>query len=279
MLGPPLDVKLHPLLLQAFLKRQDELADVRFPFLSPRLELARDILVFPGVQVLECEVLELPLDLRQPEPVGERRVNIECLLREAHLALRRQILECPHIVKPVGKFEEHHTNVVDHRQKHLAVAFRLGHLVAAEDIRNLRSAVDDVGDDRSKFLPDILYFVLGIFGDIVEKGCCNGNVVQGDFFGDNHRHFIGMVEKGIAGRSNVVLVGFQAEFESPPDQIFIDGPKILPADKKEIFQFLFVDTISHEAPPSADSGIGGVSSFNCSTCSTTNILSSGMNVN
>ena len=49
-----------------------------------------DLVVLARVQALEGEVLELPLDRVDPEPVGERRVDLERLAGLLDLLLLRQ---------------------------------------------------------------------------------------------------------------------------------------------------------------------------------------------
>ena len=58
-----------------------------------------ELLVGVGIEVREGKVFELGLDLRDAEPVGERRVDVEGLLGDALLLVRRKGLEGAHIVQ------------------------------------------------------------------------------------------------------------------------------------------------------------------------------------
>ena len=62
-----------------------------------------DLGVLARVERLEREVLELPLQLVDTEPMGERGVDLERLASLLHLLLAPEILERPHVVQPVGE--------------------------------------------------------------------------------------------------------------------------------------------------------------------------------
>src|SRR5256885_1059801 len=83
-------------------------------------DLLLDVGKVPRLQVAEGEVLELDLDPLDAEPVGERRVDVESLLRDAVLRLGLHVLEGPHVVGPVGELDEDDANVLRHRDQHLA---------------------------------------------------------------------------------------------------------------------------------------------------------------
>ena len=70
MLRRPVDVGLDPELLQLLAERVGELVDRARALIAARLDELRDLLVRPGVQRLEGEVLELPLDLLDTEAVA-----------------------------------------------------------------------------------------------------------------------------------------------------------------------------------------------------------------
>ncbi len=111
-----LDPHLHQLLVQAVLHLFDEALALE----AAHLHLLGQLAVELRVQVLEGEVLELPLDGRDPQPVGERRVDVERLARDLDRPLALQMLEGAHVVQPVGELDEHHPHVLGHRQEHLA---------------------------------------------------------------------------------------------------------------------------------------------------------------
>ena len=86
----------------------------------PSARLRAISLVVLGLQVAERQVLELPLDLPDAQPIGQRRVDLHRLLGDAPLLVGRQILERPHVVQAIGQLDEHHADVLGHGQEHLA---------------------------------------------------------------------------------------------------------------------------------------------------------------
>ena len=91
-----------------------------------------DLRVLAGMQRLEREVLELPLESVDTEPVGERRVDLERLASLLRLLLLRLVLDRPHVVQAVGELDEDDAYVLRHRDDHLAVVLGLGLLAALE---------------------------------------------------------------------------------------------------------------------------------------------------
>ena len=61
-----------------------------------------------------------------PEPVRERRVDLERLLRLLHLLLLAEVLDRAHVVEAVGELDEDDSHVLRHRDDHLPVVLRLG---------------------------------------------------------------------------------------------------------------------------------------------------------
>src|SRR6185503_4282070 len=83
-------------LLELARERLHGLLDVALAHLAPRGELLGELLVVVGLEILEREVLELPLDLPDAEAVGERRVDLHRLLSDPPLLLGRQRRESAH---------------------------------------------------------------------------------------------------------------------------------------------------------------------------------------
>ena len=147
--------------------RRDLGRDVRLPQLLPEdlrgpvgLRLAvgplvgdhrLDLRVLPRVERLEGEVLELPLERVDAEPVRERRVHLERLARLLPLLLLALVLDRPHVVEAVGELDEDDADVLRHRDDHLPVVLGLGLLAALErDPGQLRDALDELRDLRRR---------------------------------------------------------------------------------------------------------------------------------
>ena len=89
-----------------------------------RLDRLTQVLVGLALEILERQILELVLDLAHPEPVGDRRVDVERLLGDLHAALFGQVVQRPHVVEPVGQLHQDDPDVIHHRQQHLPEVLR-----------------------------------------------------------------------------------------------------------------------------------------------------------
>ncbi len=103
------------------------------------------------VQRGERQILELLLQLLHPEPVRQRRVDVERLLGDALLLLERHRRDRAHVVQTVGELDDQDPEVLRHRDEHLAHRRRLLLLAAVEaDPFELRDTVDDRRDLRRR---------------------------------------------------------------------------------------------------------------------------------
>ena len=119
-------------------------------------DVALELVVDLGVQVAQRVVLELALDPVDAEPVRERRVDVERLLRDVALPLRRQVLQRPHVVGAVGELDQDDADVARHREDHLAEVLRLLLLAAGEvDLADLGDAVDQRRRSRRRTRLDL----------------------------------------------------------------------------------------------------------------------------
>ena len=148
----------------------DRPGDVVLAALAAGVEELRQLAEALGLEDLEGEVLELPLDLPDPEPLGQRRVDLLRLAGDPELLLGRQAVQRPHVVEPIGELDEDDPDVLGHREEHLPDVLGLLLLVAVgAELRQLRHAVDEAGDLRPEPLLDVLEPVLGVLGDVVEE--------------------------------------------------------------------------------------------------------------
>ena len=155
---------------------------------------------------MNAELLELVLDLAHAEAVGDRRVDVERLLRDLDPPLLGQMVERPHVVEAIGELDEDDADVVDHRQQHLAEVLRLALLLRRElDRAELGHAFDDVGDVGAEQLPDALDRRLGVLDDVVQQAGGDGDDVEphvGEQVGDLER----MDQVGLAGVPHLSFV-------------------------------------------------------------------------
>ena len=154
-------------------------ANVGLAALAMALQLPGDLAVGVGVHGLEGEVLELPLDLPDAEAVGQGRVDLSRLTRDALLLGRRQGAERAHVVEPVGQLDEDDADVLRHGQEHLADVLRLLLLMGqGAELAELGDAVDEACDIRAEVLLDVGERGLRVFRDVVKQRRRDGHRVQ-----------------------------------------------------------------------------------------------------
>ncbi len=158
----------HLCVLELRAQRARELVDHRFRALALGLDLRAQRIVRLGLEILERQLLELVLDLAHPEPVGDRRVDVERFLGNLHATLFRQVLERPHVVETVGELDQDDADVVNHGQEHLAEVLRLTFLARGEgNGADLGDTLDDMRDFGAKQLGDALGRGQRVFDDVM----------------------------------------------------------------------------------------------------------------
>ena len=135
-----------------------------------RLHRLREHAVAVGVEVREGEVLELLVDAVQPQPVRDRRVDLERLARDAAPLRRLDGVERAHVVQAVGELDQDDAHVARHREQHLAEVLGLRLLVRLElDLVELGDAVDELGDRLAEVAGDLGLGDRGVFGHVVQQ--------------------------------------------------------------------------------------------------------------
>ncbi len=88
--------------------------------------------------------------------MGDGGVDLERLLRDLVLAVGLKVFERAHVVQAIGEFDEHHADVIDHGEHHLAQVFGLRFFARGEiDLADLGDAFDDVRDLLAEFFADV----------------------------------------------------------------------------------------------------------------------------
>ena len=164
------------------------------------------------MQCRKGEVLELPLDLLDPEAVRERRVDVEGLLGGRSLGDLGHDRDRAHVVQTVGELDEQDAPVRRHGEEHLADGGGLLGLLRVElEAVELGDAVDDAGDDLAELLFDVLEAHTGVLDRVVQEGGFDGGRVKaelGNRQGDGGR--VGdVVLAGPAGLASVGALGCQ----------------------------------------------------------------------
>jgi hypothetical protein len=166
--------------------------------LTARGELLRDLFVLLGLEVFEREVLELPLDLPDAEPVGQRCVDLERLTGDALLLVGRERPERAHVVEPVAEFDDHDPQVVGHRQEHLPDVLGLMRVARLPlKTTELRDALHQTPDLVAELEPDVFGGARRVLGHVVQQRRRDGRRLHAEL-GDEHRHRGGMCDVRLA---------------------------------------------------------------------------------
>ena len=125
VLGPASDLGGDTLGAQRLAQALDGGAHEILALDAPLLELTRDALVELGLEEAERQVLELPLELAQAQPVGQRRQHLERLVGDAGLGCTPALGMPAQRLQPRGEPQQHDPDVARHRQRHPAQRLEL----------------------------------------------------------------------------------------------------------------------------------------------------------
>ncbi len=130
-----------------------------------------DLRVLLRVQGREREVLELPLEILDAEPVSQRRVDVEGLLRGPALLPLGHHGDRPHVVETVGELDHEDAPVARHRDEHLADGGGLLGLLRVElEPVELGDTVDDRRHLGPEALLDLVERQARVLDGVVEDG-------------------------------------------------------------------------------------------------------------
>jgi hypothetical protein len=139
------DTSVSQLALQAIDRVDDELLALG----SLLVEVLRNILVDRRMHETEGEVLELPLQLPDAEPIGQGRIQFQRLARHR----RAQRIGLDGVVtqglRARGQAQQDDANVFDHRQQHLAQHLDLRLHFLRLLVVTFRRMSDETASDRS----------------------------------------------------------------------------------------------------------------------------------
>ena len=163
-------------------------------------------------EIFEREVFELHFDLVYAEAIGDWREDVHSFAGDTFSFFRWEIVQCTHVMEPVGEFDDDDTDVGRHGEEHLTEVLKevLFALTMKSDLGKLGDAVDDVGDFRTETL---LYLREGdsrVFGYIMQESCRDSAGIHADASED-----LGGAEAmddiGFARASLLFLVGISSD--------------------------------------------------------------------
>jgi hypothetical protein len=230
VLRPPGQVGVDAVLLQLAAQDLDHALDVLLARDAAAGDLVGDLVVLLGLEVAEGQVLELPLQLPDAQAVGQRRVDLHGLLRDAAALGRRTELERAHVVQAVGQLDQHDADVLGHGQEHLAhvlgpqvLAVQLGPGLVTLDVQELHlvelgDAVDQSRDLAAEPTLDLAQRDAAVFGDVVTQRGDDGRRVHvdaGERLGDRQ----GMVDVRLARFPQLRRVRLGGERVGTPNRL------------------------------------------------------------
>ena len=174
------------------------------------------------LQVLESEILQLGLDAGHTKPVGERGVDLARLGGDPYPLLRRQRIERPHVVEPVGQLDDDDPRILGDRQQQLAVVLDLLLRRGAEgEAGDLGEAVHQPRHFGTEFPGDVLGTDVRVFDHVVQQGRADRGGVEELFhqsLGDGDR----MLNEVLARHPLLTPMRRRTEAQRPIDLLQIE---------------------------------------------------------
>ena len=191
VLFAPVDHRLDGGVRQAGLDRLLGLADHLAPVAARRARRLCQHAMAQGIQVRERQFLEFLVQVVQAQAVGDRRVDLHGLARDAAALGRRDRAQRAHVVQPVRELDEDDAHVARHREQHLAEILGLRVLGRLElDLVELGQAVDQVRDRFAEGVGDLVLGDGGVLHHVVQQRGHQRlavHVPAGEDFGDCER--------------------------------------------------------------------------------------------
>ena len=188
-LNAALDARLNAGLFQLIDDDDLHLRQKNFTFFSASIHGLGYLLVTAGIEKAKAQVFQLAANLAHAQPVRDGRVNLQRLFRDLALPVGIEMFQRAHVVQPVRELDQHHTNVVDHRQHHLAQIFRLLLFARGKvNFADLGDALYDVRDLLAKFLANVNDGHRRIFHGIVQQPGRHRDGIH-LHLGQHQRHF------------------------------------------------------------------------------------------
>ena len=231
MLGPAVHRGVDAGVLQGLDDGLADLVDQLLPFRPLLVQLAREIPVDVGRQVLQAEVFQFGFDLGHAEPVGEGRVDLPRFEGDALLLLLFQEGQRPHVVEPVRELDEDDPHVLRHGNEHLAEILGLEFLLASEgQPGDLGDAVHQDGHFLAEFRGQLFNgHLFHVFHHVVQEPRRDRHGVQ--LQADQRKHHLRTVHhEGFAGLPDLPGVVQGAEMIGPFDEVQLGFQRLVGVD-------------------------------------------------
>ena len=170
--------------------------------------------VAPGIKVFESQVFEFGLDKIHTEPIGDWRVNVQRLARNAPPRVRVHRTHRTHVVQAICELDEDHAQVTRHGQHQFTEAFRIGFNTRAElHLVQLGDTVHEFGNFIAELLGDLLLGQRRVFQRVMQDRRRHAGMVHAHA-GQDAGHFDGVKNIRLAGLTGLAFVGLCAQVES-----------------------------------------------------------------
>jgi hypothetical protein len=218
---------------ETLVKDRVDIAEELFALLPVCLNRGTDLTPANRINVAKRQIFKFTAKFSHTETVGEGGIDVECLSSDGLLALRLQMFQRAHVVKTVGKFDEHNADIGNHGEEHLSDVLCLTILAIGElDFVDFGDAINDVGDLFAEGCSNFTAGHGGIFDGIVEKAGCDGGGVE-LHLGQDPGYLKWMQGKGIARRAFLAGMMLQAKFVSLLNDGDVVAGTILPHGRKQ----------------------------------------------
>ena len=207
------DLRFTQVLFERILEQRDGFLSVG----ASSRYLLGERLVLRGLEMLECEIFELPTNARHSEAVREWCVQVARLGRNPLLSVGRKEFQRAHVVQTVGKLDQDDAGILGDRQQQLAIILDLAVLGRVErQMADLGQAIDDLGDLLAELRFDVVDGYCGVFDDVVDQPAGNGGRIElqiDEDLGD----FDAVRDVPVAGETLLALVRALAEPIGAPE--------------------------------------------------------------
>jgi hypothetical protein len=207
MLGPGRDLGLDPRLPELCQDLVTHLVEHSFPLRLALLHQRGYLGVALGMQLLEAQIFEFPLDCIHSEPVSQRSVDLERLSGDELAPLAAQGVDRAHVVEAVGDLHQQYTHVACGRHHHLAQVLGPCLLGGTEtDAVELGDAIDQQRHCIAHLPLDVDEAQLRVLDRIVEQGRRHRGFVEPQLCADGG-DAQGMRDERVAGFADLARVG------------------------------------------------------------------------
>ena len=238
VLRTPRQVSLDAVLFEVAAQHFDHALDVLFARDAAAGHLVGDLVVLLRLEVSEGQVFELPLQLPDAQAVRQRGVDLHCFLSHAASFGGRTELQRLHVVQPVGQLDQHDTDVLGHRQEHLAhvlrpqvLAVELRQALVAIHVQELHLVeLGDAIDQPRDFAPEAAFELghwhVAVFGHVVAQRGHDGCRVHVDACQAlGHRERV--VDVRLARLAQLRRVGFGRELVGASNRVDVGRRQVL----------------------------------------------------